>query len=207
MELTAVLRGLESLRDTAGEVEVISDSLYVLRGISQWIWGWRKRGWKTAEGGDVLNREIWQALDAEVGRRRKLGQPAIRWSYVKGHAGTPGNERVDEIAVAFSKGSPLQPPLYRGSLLHYFVAIHDLPESREIPPYDPEKNSKRTPVPALAYVSVVNGVPSRHSTWKECEAHVKGRSGAKFKKVTSEAEEKKTWESWGVQPPKTPIQD
>ena len=58
MEILAVIRALEHLREVRGPIEVLSDSLYVLRGITQWIWGWRKRGWKTAEGTDVSNREF-----------------------------------------------------------------------------------------------------------------------------------------------------
>ena len=203
MELLAVIRALAHLRGKRGPVEVISDSLYVLRGITQWIWGWRKRDWKTAEGGEVSNRDLWQALSAEVAHRRTAGDPAIRWSHVRGHKGIPGNERVDEIAVAFSQGKALSEPLYRGPLLKYFVAIHDLPESRDIPESDPNDRREKPPA-ALAYLSLVDGVAMRHPDWKSCEARVKGRSGAKFKKVISLEEEKKIWESWGIQTPPTP---
>ena len=159
MELLAVIRALEHLRSVRGPTEVISDSLYVLRGITQWIWGWRKRGWKTAEGADVANRELWQELSAQVAARREAGDPPIRWSHVRGHAGIPGNERVDEIAVAYSQGRPPSPALYRGPLLKYFVAIHDLPEERGIPESDP--NSRREkPAPAMAYLSLVDGMPA-----------------------------------------------
>ncbi len=203
MELLAVIRALEQVRGVRGPVEVLSDSLYVLRGITQWIWGWRKRNWKTAEGADVANRELWQALSAEVAIRREAGNPAIRWSHVRGHRGIPGNERVDEIAVAYSLQRSPSPPLYRGPLLKYFVAIHDLPEERDIPESDPSQRREK-PAAALAYLSLVDGVPARHSSWKECESRVKGRSGAKFKKVMSNDEEKKIWESWGVKSPPTP---
>jgi len=203
MELLAVIRALEKVRGIRGPVEVLSDSLYVLRGITQWIWGWRKRNWKTAEGADVANRELWQALSAEVAHRREAGDPAIRWSHVRGHRGIPGNERVDEIAVAYSLQRSPAPPLYRGPLLKYFVAIHDLPEQRDIPESDPNHRREK-PAPALAYLSLVDGVPAKHSSWKECESRVKGRSGAKFKKVMSDDEEKKIWESWGVKSPPTP---
>lgn len=203
MEILAVIRALEHLREVRGPVEVLSDSLYVLRGITQWIWGWRKRGWKTAEGTDVSNREFWQALSAQVAARREAGDPPIRWSHVRGHVGIPGNERVDEIAVAYSQGRAPSPALYRGPLLKYFVAIHDLPEERGIPESDP--NSRREkPAPAMAYLSLVDGMPARHPDWRSCESRVKGRSGAKFKKVMSAEEEKKIWESWGVKSPPTP---
>ncbi len=200
MELLAVIRALERTRQDRGPLEVLSDSLYVLRGITQWIWGWRKRGWKTAEGQDVANRELWQALAAEVALRREAGDPSIRWSHVRGHVGIPGNERVDSIAVAYAAGRRPSPELYNGRLISYFVAIHDLPEKRGIPDAGTDKRREK-PAPALAYLSLVDGIPMRHSDWKSCEARVKGRSGAKFKKVLTAEEEKKIWESWGVRFP------
>ena len=63
MELTAAIRGLERVASRLDAVAVYTDSTYVIKGISEWIWGWRRRGWKTAEGNDVLNRELWQDLD------------------------------------------------------------------------------------------------------------------------------------------------
>jgi len=91
MELTAVIRALESLnRDVP--VEVWSDSTYVIKGITEWIHGWKKRGWKR-KGGEVLNVELWKQLD-ELSHRYQ-----IKWHWVKGHAGHPLNERADRLAV------------------------------------------------------------------------------------------------------------
>jgi ribonuclease HI len=204
MELLAIIRALERARASRGALEVLSDSTYVLRGITQWIWGWMRRDWKTAEGDEVKNRDLWQALSAEVNYRRSMGDPAIRWSYVRGHTGVPGNERVDEIAVAFAKRTPLPRPLFSGPLLKYFIPIHDLPEARTIPENTRSAAPRAQPEAALAYLSLVDGVAARHSTWKDCEARVKGRTGAKFKKVTNPEEERKIWESWGVKSPPTP---
>ena len=92
MELTATIRALEALRGVEGPISVYTDSTYVIRGITQWIWGWRKKGWKTAEGNDVSNQDLWKKLMAQVVGKK------INWKYVRGHTGVPGNERVDEIA-------------------------------------------------------------------------------------------------------------
>ncbi|MDX9732079.1 MAG: ribonuclease HI, partial [Bdellovibrionales bacterium] len=123
MEMYGAIQALREVRDDDAPVLLCTDSTYVIRGITQWIWGWQKRGWKTAEGGDVSNKELWQELAREVKHRKDRG--GLTWRYVRGHIGVPGNERVDEIAVEFSKGR--RPRLYAGSILQYSVAVHDLP--------------------------------------------------------------------------------
>jgi ribonuclease HI len=190
MELMGTIGGLESIRDTAEPVIIYTDSTYVIRGITQWVWGWRQRGWRTAEGGAVANQELWEELVRLTAARRTKG--GIDWRYVRGHSGIPGNERVDAIAVAFSKGQQVQ--LYHGSVLKYDVAIHDLPESGELP----EMRPKQAKQAAFSYLSLVDGVPMRHKTWPECERRVKGRAGARFKKALSEADEQAILSSWGV---------
>lgn len=193
MELMAVIAALDRLRNVPGAVEIYTDSVYVIRGITQWIWGWRKRDWKTAEGGDVANVDLWQRLSALVARRGK--ENPISWHFVRGHSGIPGNERVDEIAVSYSKGR--RPTLYEGPLLQYGVAIHDIPEDTSLP----EMKPKAPPKPAAySYLSLVGNTPMRHSTWAECERRVKGQSGAKFKKTTSAEEEATILKSWGYKP-------
>jgi ribonuclease HI len=104
----------------------------------------------------------------------------------------PGNERVDQIAVAFAAGR--KPSLYIGPLLKYDVAVHDLPENTEVP----EMRPKAAKVAAYSYLSLVNGVAQRHSSWTECEARVKGRPGARFKKALSAEDEAKILQEWGV---------
>ena len=97
MELRAVLEALTGLPDGAS-VEVVSDSRYVVDALSKWIHGWRKRGWKTAEGTPVLNRDLIEALDA---RARAL---KVRYSWVRGHVGHPLNELVDALAQSAARG-------------------------------------------------------------------------------------------------------
>lgn len=91
MEMKAVIAGLEALKRSC-TVAVYTDSQYVQKGISEWIWGWKKRGWKTADNKPVKNADLWQELDA-LARNHK-----VTWHWVKGHAGHPENERADELA-------------------------------------------------------------------------------------------------------------
>jgi ribonuclease HI len=122
----------------------------------------------------------------------KIGRERIQWNFVRGHVGVPGNERCDEIAVAFSKGYPID--LYQGPIAGYGHAIDELPEPLPLP--DPK--AKGTPKIAYSYLSMVGGVVERHKTWSECEARVKGRSGAKFKKAMTPDEEKIILAEWGA---------
>jgi len=91
MELTAVIRGLEALKRPS-RVRVYTDSQYVQKGISEWIHGWKRNGWRTADKKEVKNKELWLELD-ELRKRHD-----IEWHWVKGHAGHPENERADALA-------------------------------------------------------------------------------------------------------------
>ncbi|MCB1553830.1 MAG: ribonuclease HI [Xanthomonadales bacterium] len=93
MELMAAIRALESVNRPC-EVRLHTDSKYVRDGMTQWIHGWRKRGWKTSGGDPVKNQELWQRLVDAAARHR------VEWIWVKGHAGDPDNERVDALARA-----------------------------------------------------------------------------------------------------------
>lgn len=93
MELTAVIEGLAALTRPMPHVHVFSDSTYVLKGISEWMKGWKRNGWKTSAKQPVKNAELWQRLDAEVQRHGE-----VEWNWVKGHNGHPENERADKLA-------------------------------------------------------------------------------------------------------------
>ncbi|KGG13171.1 MULTISPECIES: ribonuclease HI [Prochlorococcus] len=98
MELTAaleIMRKLKTLPLQAG-ITIRTDSKYLIDGLNKWILGWKKKGWKTAAGKPVLNQDLWKSLDKE-----RLSN--VNLEYVKGHSGDPDNERVDTIAVSFSK--------------------------------------------------------------------------------------------------------
>ncbi len=191
MEIAGVIAGLQKVKDRPEDIWVLTDSTYVIRGITQWIWGWQKKGWVTAEGKEVSNKDLWQVMAHEVGLRKKA-KIDIQWKYLRGHIGTPGNERCDEIATSYSQKKYVE--LFNGPLLKYPVAIYDLPEDMSLPPMK-EKTEKKE---AFSYLSYVGGILQRHASWKECEAQVKGRSGAKFKKAMSSSEEASIIESWGL---------
>jgi ribonuclease HI len=91
MELTAAIQALRHIPSGA-KARVTTDSRYVVDGMSKWIAGWKRKGWRKADGQPVLNRELWMELDA-LARERKLN-----WHWVEAHAGDPDNERADELA-------------------------------------------------------------------------------------------------------------
>ncbi len=91
MELSAVIRALQALKEPC-HVHLHTDSRYVIDGITKWIFGWQKNGWKTAAKKPVLNAELWQELLLATKRHR------IEWIWVKGHDGHPENERADKLA-------------------------------------------------------------------------------------------------------------
>ncbi|MFN7184576.1 MAG: ribonuclease HI, partial [Thermomonas haemolytica] len=93
MELMAAIAALEALKEPC-EVVLTTDSQYVRQGITEWMPGWLRRGWKTAGGEPVKNRDLWERLHAAASRH------AVDWRWVKGHAGHPENERVDQLARA-----------------------------------------------------------------------------------------------------------
>jgi len=93
MEMMAAISALEAL-ERPSALTVVTDSVYVKDGITKWIIGWKKKGWKTAANKPVKNEELWKRLDAATARHN------VTWEWVKGHAGHPENERADELARA-----------------------------------------------------------------------------------------------------------
>ncbi len=91
MELMAAIQALEALKRPC-KINLTTDSQYVRRGISEWMDGWKKRGWKTAAKKPVKNKDLWQRLDEAAAKHQ------IEWHWVKGHSGHDGNERADELA-------------------------------------------------------------------------------------------------------------
>ena len=91
MELTAAIMALEALKQPS-DVDIHTDSQYVRGGVTGWIHGWKRNGWRTADKKPVKNMELWQQLDAATANHQ------VRWHWVKGHAGHPENERADVLA-------------------------------------------------------------------------------------------------------------
>jgi ribonuclease HI len=92
MELTAAIQGLRALREPC-EVELVTDSQYLKNGISEWIHGWKRNGWRTREKKPVVNQDLWQALDELANKHR------VKWTWTKGHADHEDNNRCDELAT------------------------------------------------------------------------------------------------------------
>lgn len=92
MELMAAIEALRSLKEDC-EIEVVTDSEYVKKGITEWIHGWKRKGWMTAAKKPVINQDLWKALDEQVGRHKTT------WVWTKGHASHADNNRCDELAT------------------------------------------------------------------------------------------------------------
>jgi ribonuclease HI len=173
MELRAAIEALRLTEDDA-RVVLITDSQYVRRGVLEWLAGWRRNGWKTASGKPVENQDLWKELAPRLGER-------IEWRWTRGHAGTPGNERCDEIARAFSGG------------------IRRVASDAPAPPAAPPPGRGARPG-GQVYVSLVDGIVARHATWAECDRRVRGVRGARFKKARNEAEVREIVAAWGLGP-------
>lgn len=181
MEMKAAVEALKAV-PAAAAVHVVTDSRYLVDGICRWVHAWKRRGWRKADGEEVLNREIWEELDALT--RSRGGR--ITWEHVRGHSGAALNERCDAIATTFARGG--------------------VPELRTGPgPWSPPGtvgNAPAGPLPGLppfpTYLSFVNGTVAAHATWADCEARVRGARGARHRKVRSAAEYREALESWGA---------
>ncbi len=189
MELFGFYRGLQEVYRfltgnpdpgaTSVRVRVVSDSKYVLEGAERSLPKWLDRGWKTVAGDPVKNQDLWEKI---LKGQELLEERGVEFEYVlvKGHAGSDSNERVDQIAVKYSRGEPIQ--LFQGDLRSYSVSL------------DP--STKFEPV----YLSFVKGKLERHSTWDECRKATEGMPGAKYKKVKNRLEEQETLRAWGLSP-------
>ena len=96
MEMMAIIRGAEALKRGCS-VDIYTDSTYVMKGMTEWLEDWKARGWRTASKQPVKNVDLWQRLEKALDRHE------VKWFWVKGHSGVPGNERADELA---RKGIP-----------------------------------------------------------------------------------------------------
>lgn len=193
MELTGLIQGLKRIKGESGDVTIYTDSKYVHKGATEWSHGWKKRGWVTMAKTPVENRELWEEALPLIDDRKKWGKTF--WRHVPGHSGVVGNERCDEIATAYAKGNP--PELFEGDLGDYAVDILNIS-------IDEERSTQRSVArshgrtKAYSYLSLVGGIAKRHASWAECEARVKGKAGARYKKAVSPEDEAAILKSWGV---------
>ena len=195
MELTAcleALRAVEMKPEEADEIVMHLDSAYVLGGVTGWVYSWEKNGWKTSAGEPVQNQDLWKAIAALLFRLKT--KHTIVWEKVKGHVGVFGNERVDAIATAYADGTV--PLLYSGTKEKYEKLYNNSLENMEHVALPDKKSPPKSTKPAYSYVSMLKSMIEVHKTWDECEARVKGKSGAKFKKVFSKEEEQELIQEW-----------
>ena len=112
MEMQAAIEALDFLKDaniaatSTAPITLHTDSQYLIKGITQWIKGWKRKGWKNSAGKPVLNKDLWEELD-QLTQTLSADKLSIDWRYVRGHTGDPGNERCDEIARAYSHSQPI----------------------------------------------------------------------------------------------------
>lgn len=119
MELQAAIAALQALKEPC-QVKLWTDSEYLRQGITEWLSGWKRRGWRTADKKPVKNEDLWRALDAATARHQ------VNWQWLKGHAGHPDNERCDVLARAETdKVRKLHPPERLTALRDAFVASRD----------------------------------------------------------------------------------
>ncbi len=193
MELMAAMSALAFIesKKLEGEIVVHTDSAYLLQGITGWIYGWEKNGWKTKTGEPVLNQDLWKEIGAQVFRLKSKNQ--IVWEKVSGHSGHRGNDRVDELCT--NAADQKMQILFRGGLSDYEKLIGGGLFDETGGGKKPAKKS-RPKGDAYSYVSLVDGKVSTCKTWAECEARVKGKSGVKYKKVFSKDEEASLVAEW-----------
>lgn len=191
MELRAAIEGLQHV-PAAAPVELITDSTYLQRGITEWLALWQRRGWQTRNGKPVENQDLWQALAALLG-----GRVSVR--HVYGHTGDAENERANTIAQAYAADRRPPPPGTAPASNARPVkpaAATATPTSQ--PDADLARQVQATRPARTSYLSLVNGELARHTTWEQCRARVHGVSGARYKKCTSAEQEITTITGWGL---------
>jgi ribonuclease HI len=167
MELHAIIVGLQKV-DSHAEVHIHTDSQYVINGITKWVFGWQKNGWRTKDGKAVENQELWRTL---IGLTHKN----VHWHYVRGHNGHVMNERANTLAQQQSKSLGTI-ATNRTTATHTTVGADTFPR----------------------YISLVESEFRHHATWDACKQAVHGVSGARFKKVNSAQELASQRRQWGL---------
>jgi ribonuclease HI len=177
MELQGVIEALNYIYKNSPDSTVLlhADSAYVLNGLSSWLDGWVRNNWITSTKKAVENREQWEEL-LELRTKFKNRLELVK---VKGHSGHNFNDRCDELAVSYALGKNID--LFSGNLSDYTVTSDSSPKK-----VVKKTKNKET---AYSYVSLVDGKVFVDKNWDACEKRVKGKKGAKFKKVFSKAEE------------------
>jgi ribonuclease HI len=173
-------------------LHLYTDSTLLINAATKWLKKWKKNNWIKSDGQSVLNQDLWNELD------KLLLEAKVDFNHVRGHSGDTCNERVDQLAVLFSKGE--KPELYRGSNDLYEDFLNSQSslvagESRKQAFSHKYKQKVSLDVAQVhyaekypAYVVIKEGTIAYYATWPECEAQTKGVSGVKYKKVKNLAE-------------------
>jgi len=180
MEILGMLEGLlkiEQAEKDSARICVVTDSSYVVKSFEQYLASWIQRNWMTAAGQPVANQDLWTQVQAIKARLLDRGFD-FQMKLVKGHAAIESNERADVLAVSAAQNQA--PTLYHGPESAYSISFSL--EARQV-----------------FYLSFVDGVLLRHTTWDECSKVTHGKKGAKFKKISSRQEELETLQLWGVE--------
>ncbi len=193
MEMAAAIAALSAVADRPEPVKVYTDSGLLINGAKGWLYGWKRKGWLTAAGHPVVNRDLWERLDAFAQARKGR----LSWGHMKGHAGHEVNERCDAIAVAFSKGQ--RQKLYDGPAVGCGYSLLEPGEAHLHKQARKAATQVTRPKGPAVYLSLVGGRLERHSAWDQCKSRVHGVPNAKFKKVSSPEEEARTLADWGLQ--------
>lgn len=182
MEIKASIEALDFLSKLSlkkgQEVEINTDSRYLINGITKWIFNWKNNNWLTSSKEKVSNVDLWEELF------RLSSQFEIRWNHVSGHSGIFFNERADEIATSFAVYREFD--LFEGSFEDYKL--------KEF--FIKNENSKRGIKKPYSYISEVDGKILTHRSWSDCEKRVKGVKGARFKKSLNPMDERKIIEEF-----------
>ena len=188
MEMTAALEALKFIKDLCSDesfclVTIYTDSSYLIKGITGWVFSWEKNNWRKKDGEPVKNEDLWREL-LLFGKNMKTS-----WVHVKGHTGVPGNERADLIACSFADGEEVL--LKNIDHKDYGVDLLSFKQNSTS-----SKNTKSSSKRAYSYISKVDGKVVSHESWESCKKRVEGISGALFKKVYSREEEDLLMRKW-----------
>lgn len=205
MEILAALRALELVSKQNLEpdrIEIFTDSSYLINAITKWVYGWVKNSWVTAQGEPVKNADLFKKL---LSITKSLKAIKIEWTYVPGHKGIVGNERVDEIAVTFSQNTTMGQPLFDGPFESYwYPEIFDFKAESQA-----RDSSSKVTTPksakAIGYLAWVNSQLYCFKTWDECARVTQGHSSARYKKFASKTQAIEILKEWGV--PQNKIED
>ena len=183
MELTAVIEALRRVPPPT-PVRVITDSQYVMLGITRWLPAWQRRHWRTVGGHPVQNRDLWEQLVT-------LAAGRVSWEWVRGHQGHPENTRVDLLARARAREALAARRAAQGNPP---AGTTDRASGSEADAAATASARPRWP----SYLSLVGSELRRHPDWPSCQRHVHGRRGARFKRCRDAAEERATVTAWGL---------